>query len=230
MKKLVLFFSGLLMSITTITALETTNLNHEKPSDISKRYSYAQPIAFMERGIAFLIFPDGSFDFNTHSDEHFYNDYYRNNTRRNVINATYRGPHVNINYSSTNTRGVFISRDRYGKIRRIGNVYLNYSRNGKITRVGNVFLKYNRGNGLLKQVGNLHVRYNHWGEIVNIRGQVNHYNNNCNACGMLSCTTDHNHDHGYYNNSNWNDNYDADDHYYYYKQNGKVKKHKKNKR
>ncbi|GAA3574275.1 hypothetical protein [Snuella lapsa] len=223
MKTLVLFLSGLLMTLTSATALGTTNANKETTLYLSKHHRYTEPISFIERGIEFLIFPDGSFDFTPHGNDQLYNDYYRNN-RRNSINATYRGPHVNISY--TNTRGVYVSRDRYGKIRRIGNVYLNYSRNGKITRVGNVFLKYNNGNGLLKQVGNLHVRYNRWGEIVNIKGQVNHYNNNCNACGMSSCSTDHMHDHDHYNN--WDGDYD-DDHYYY-KQNGKIKKHKKKKR
>ncbi|MCF7560827.1 hypothetical protein L3X39_09265 [Sabulilitoribacter multivorans] len=222
MKRLVLLFAGLLIGLTTASATQQDHHIFDEQLDITKRYRYAQPIMFMERGIEFLIFPDGSFDFNTHINDGFYDDmYYKNNSRRNSVNASYRGPNVNIQFSSRNSnRGVSIIRDRYGKVRRIGNVFLNYDRYGNITRVGSVYIRYGRGrNATVSQVGGLRVNYNRWGEIVNTRGYVN-WNNRDVCYDNLE-----QHDRDDYHND-----YDYDDNYYYYKQNGKVKKQKKNKR
>ncbi|MEL0456437.1 hypothetical protein WJN01_09375 [Flavobacteriaceae bacterium SZ-1-7] len=232
MKRVLLVCAGLLIGLTTASATETTTEKPKTKIDINNNYRYAEPIMFLERGIEFLIFPDGSFDFNTHINNNGHNDdfYFRNsNSRRGSINASYSGPNVSVQYSSDfANRGVSISRDRDGKIRRIGHVYLNYNRYGKITRVGSVFIGYGRGRtATLTQVGGLHVNYNRWGEIVSTHGKVNRYDSYCNFCGDHSCTISHEHgNNGYYHDDH--DNYD--DGYYYYKQNGKVKKQKKNKR
>lgn len=223
MKRTVLLIAGLLIGLTTASATEFKN-----EGDIlykTKRYRNAQPIVFIERGVEFFIFPDGSFDFNTHER------YNSSNSRRGSINATYNGPRISVNYSS-NARGNHISRDRNGSIRRIGDVNLNYNRDGQVTRIGSVFLDYSRGRHLaLIQVGGLRVNYNHNGEIINIHGQINRFNTNCNVCGTLSCNMKHKHKNKHYKKYNDNDRYDDDDDdddHYYYKQNGKVKKYKKN--
>lgn len=235
MKKRLLLFAGLLIGLTTASATELNTNNPDTHFDINKRNRYAQPIMFVERGVEFLIFPDGSFDFNTNT-RNGYNYYKPNSRRRNNVNVGYRGPNARIQFSTYNSnRGVSISRYRNGNIKRIGNVYLNYDRFGNITRAGSVFIDYNRGNGLVRQVGGLKVKYNRWGEIVNLRGQVNHFNNNCNVCGDFLCDVNHNHGKNRNRNKDWNnryndDVYNNDDNYYYYKQNGKVKKQKKNKR
>ncbi len=227
MKRTVLLFASMLLGITMVTAA-TTHTIHDGTTtlDKNKRYRYAQPIVFLERGVEFLIFPDGTFDFNTNNND----AYYGSNSRRSSINATYNGPRVSVNYSSQQ-RGTHISRDRNGTIRSIGDVYINYDRYGKITRVGSIFMDYSRGrNATLSQVGGLRVNYNHYGQIVNIHGQINRYNNNCNVCGTLSCTMDHNNKKGNNDYDRDHDRYDNDDNNYYYKQNGKDKKYKKNKR
>ncbi|MBP0902506.1 hypothetical protein ACFSKN_02660 [Mariniflexile gromovii] len=207
MKRTVLLFAGLSMVFLTASA---TDLNFNKENnkiDITKHYRYAQPIVFVERGVEFLIFPDGSFDFNS--------NYNNSNSRRNSINASYNGPRVSINYSSAHTRSPYISHDRNGIIRSIGDVHLNYDRYGKITRVGSVSIDYGKGkNATLTKVGGLKVNYNHWGEIVSIRGAVNKYNR---------FNDYHIDNHNTYVNNNYHN--DAD--YYYYKQNGKIKKQKK---
>ena len=220
MKRTLLLFAGLLIGLTTTTV---TAQNRQKPKvnlNITQHYRYAQPIAFMERGVEFLIFPDGSFDFNTNANNGFYDDaYYKNNSKRGSVNAMYRGPNVNIQFSSNRVdRGVSIIRDRDGKVRRVGNVFLNYDRYGNITRVGSVFINYSRGlNPVVTQVGGLHVQYNHWGEIVSTRGYVNRNNRNTHYDVRPNYDRDNNH-------------YDNDDNYYYYKQNGTLKTQKKNKR
>ncbi len=238
MKRLVLLFAGLLIGLTTVSA---TELNHQKTEnnlDITKHYRYAQPIMFVERGIEFLIFPDGSFDFNTKTYDNNYSDfYYKNNSRRgSSVNTTYGVRNKRYKHTSNRyNRGVFVSHDRNGKIRRVGNVYLNYDRYGKIKRVGSVYMGYRQGrHNRLNLVGGLRVHYNRWGEIINIHGQVKRYDDYCNFCGVQSCTVEHsfgnrdrNHDdHDY----DWNDDiYNNDNNYYYYKQNGKSKKHLKRK-
>lgn len=249
MKRLVLLFAGLLIGLTTASASEFNHKKNESSLDKTKRYRYAQPIIFIERGVEFLIFPDGSFDFNTHTNDRHQNDvYYRNNSRRSSVNTNYRDPNSNISYTTSFSKsGVSIIRDRTGKVRRIGNVYLNYDRYGKITRAGNIYMNYSRGHhGDLRQIGGLLVNYDHWGEITNTYGQVNRYDNYCNFCGIESCSVTHNFENHHKDNYNYknkrghknhNDRYDRhaddrnykDDQYYYYKQNGKVKKQKKNK-
>lgn len=219
MKRTVLLIAGLLIGLTTASAAEFKN--EGDILDKTKRYRNAQPIVFIERGVEFLIFPDGTFDFNTNDR---YNSSY---SRRGSINATYNGPRISVNYSS-NARGIHISRDRNGTIRSIGDVNLNYNRYGQVTRIGTVFMDYSRGrHAVLIQVGGLHVNYNHYGAIINTYGQINRYNNNCNVCGTLSCNMKHNHKNKHYNKYYDNDRYDDDNDHYYYKQNGKVKKYKK---
>lgn len=242
MKRVLLVFASVLIGLTTASAKEL-NKTELKIKLNKKNYRYAQPIVFMERGVEFLIFPDGSFDFNTNKNQ--YDDtYYRANSRRSSINRSYRGPNSRIKYSATRypNRGISISRDRNGTVRRIGNVHLNYDRNGRITRAGTVFMNYNRGrHSNLSRVGGLQVDYNRWGEIEFLQGQVNHFNNDyCNICGINSCGITHDFGnnrgkekkhkkHNNHGNNRYNDDV-YDNNYYYFKQNGKVKKHKKNRR
>nr|WP_099565795.1 hypothetical protein [Gaetbulibacter sp. 4G1] len=239
MKRLLLLFTGLLIGLTTVSATELNYKNQKTKLDKTKRYRYAQPIMFVERGVEFLVFPDGSFDFNTNYEDTFYNDsYYRTrNTKRGRVNTTYGAPGSRVKYTSYRhrNRGVSISHDRDGKVRRIGSIFLNYDRYGKLKRVGSIYMSYKHRNGTLTQVGGLRVKYNHWGEIVYTRGQVNRFSNSCNICGVSSCEINHNHrdrhDNDYDND--WYDEddgvYNNDDDFYYYKQNGKTKKHKKRK-
>ncbi|MFV9550984.1 hypothetical protein [Algibacter sp. PT7-4] len=206
MKKVLLVCASLLIGLTTASA---TELNKKKRkitiNKTTKHYYLEQPIVFNERGIEFFIFSDGSFDFNTNANNYYYNDaFYKKNSRRSSININHRGPNSNIQYTSNRyaNTSVSISRDRNGKIRRIGNVFLNYDRHGRITRAGSVFMKYNRGkNSNLHKVGGLKVKFNKYGEIIYTRGHVNQLNN-----------------------INLNDDY-------YYKHNKrakKIKRHKKN--
>ena len=236
MKRQVLLFAVLLMGLTTVTA-------SEKHSDISgkdliTRYRYAQPILFVERGVEFMIFPDGSFDFNTNmvnAAPYSSNYYYRSTTsstttiRRGSVNTTYGAPGTvnRVHFSTPRDRGVIVQHDRDGKVRRIGNVFINYDRQGKIKRAGSVYMQYDRRNGLLERVGGLRVRYNHFGEIINTFGFVNPFSNMCGVCGVMSCTTNHSFDHDAHGDADWDQDFHTDEDFYYYKQNGKIKKQKK---
>lgn len=222
MKKQVLLFTALLIGLTTVTANEIVTVITADDLSISNN-SYAQPIIFMERGIEFMIFPNGSFDFNTNANQqasHFESNYYYRSstqTRRSSVNVTFGAPSTynSVRYAAPRNRGIIINHDANGQVRRIGNVFINYDRNGKIKRAGSIYINYNR-NGLLKQVGGLHINYNRWGEIISQYGMVNPFNNMCQVCGIYSCSTNHNSGNTH---TDYNDINDSEDYYYY--KNGK---------
>lgn len=220
MKKQVLLFTALLIGLTTVTANEIVTVHTADDLSISNN-SYAQPIIFMEHGIEFMIFPNGNFDFNTNANQqasHFESNYYYRNsaqTRRSSVNVTFGAPATfnRVRYATPRDRGVIITHDANGQVRRIGNVYINYDRNGKIKRAGSIYMSYSR-NGLLNQVGGLHINYNHWGEIISQYGVVNPFSNMCQVCGIYSCTTNHSSGNTH---SDYKDTHDSDDFYYYKK-------------
>jgi hypothetical protein len=224
MKTNVLFTAMMLIGLTSVTTTAAVAVNQGEDINITTRYRYAEPIMFMERGVEFLIFPDGSFDFNTNPDDTFvsFDDsyyYYRDsNDRRSAVNSTQGAPGTisRVHYSTQRTSGILIQHDYDGKVRRIGNVFINYDRLGKVKRVGTVYMNYNRG-GILSQVGGLRVTFNHWGEIVNTIGVVN-FNNS-----QYNCNLGQGHDMNFNNHDDFND----DEDYYYYKQGDKTKKQKK---
>ena len=231
MKKLVLLFTGLLIGLTTVSAAETTSANKGERLDITKRYRVTQPILFVERGVEFMIFSDGSFDFNTNYGNQAYNS--RPYGRRSSVNVTYGTPGRHVQYASPRDRGIIITHDYDGKVRRIGNIFINYDNYGRIKRAGTVYMKYQKHGGSLKQVGGLKVKYNRWGKLLYMKGFVNASNHTCGLCGIDSCSMNHFDEQGH--DDSWNDDwYDDEDHddddQYYYRSNKKSKKRKKSKR
>jgi hypothetical protein len=223
MKKQVLFLAMMLLGLTSATATTAGNavLNGEDLNNA--RYRYTQPIMFVERGVEFLVFSDGSFDFNTEVfSTETHGDYYykRSNTKkRRSTNRTHGAPGTTYNKRN---RGVIITHDTQGRVRRIGNVFINYDRQGKLKRVGSVYLTYRRGQ--LKQVGGLHIQYNRHGDVIGTRGFVNRSNKGCNFCVRPGCKVDH------FDTQSHDDDSDDDEDYYYYRKDGKTLKKKKNKR
>ena len=222
MKTTVLFTAMVLIGLTSANATKTNVAPQGEDFNNTTRYRYAEPIMFMERGVEFLIFPDGSFDFNTNAGNSFndFNDsyYYKNsNTKRGSVNTTQGAPGTasRSNYYGPANGGVMIQHDFDGKVRRIGNVFINYDRIGKVKRVGTVYMNYNRG-GMLTQVGGLRLTYDRWGEIIHSSGVVNYSNSNYNS----GFGQDNNY-------NNYNNSYTNDEDYHYYKKDNEVKKQKK---
>lgn len=215
MKKLVLLFTGLLMGLTAVTANTTSN-SDDRRAILTSRYHHAQPIIFVERGIEFIVFPNGDFDFNTAFDGYgynYYNDdlyYRRNNTRRGSVGVT--APGTTSRYYDYGPRGVQVIHDRWGNVRRVGHVFINYDYYGRVKRIGSVYIRYRRHR--MVQIGGLRLFYNRHGQVVRTRGIVNrHWNWN------------HNYNHfGWDNDYHWNDN---DDHFYYRKNGKTIKKYNK---
>lgn len=237
MKKLVLLFTGMLITLTTVTAAEKNTATQNQGEDLNiSRYSFAQPIQFVERGVEFLIFPDGSFDFNTNLDYTQGDSYYRTtNTRTNTntrtstrtrsVNSTFGAPGTRVSYTTSNIPrgGVIVTHDSHGKVRRIGNVFVNYNREGQVKRLGSVYINYNRY-GMLDQVGGLHIRYDRNGYVIAMTGHVNYSNQGCGVCGLSSCSANHFDSHNDWDNDH--NDYNNDD-FYYYKKEGKTVKQKK---
>ncbi len=215
----------MLLGLTSATATTAGNAVLIGEDFNNARYRYTQPILFVERGVEFLVFADGSFDFNTDSfstvpdDDNYY--YRRSKTRnRRSTNRTHGAPGTTYH---NRDRGVLVTHDRLGRVRRIGNVFINYDRDGKLKRVGSVYMSYRRGQ--LKQVGGLRILYNRYGDVIGTRGSVNRNNQGCSFCGTSGCTVDHfdNQSH----DNDWDDDWNDEDDYYYYRKGGKTLKKKK---
>lgn len=214
MRKLVLLFTGMLIGLTTVTA-ETKSASQGEDLVLNRNY-YAQPILFVERGVEFLIFPDGSFDFNTQLEQTQGDNYYRRSTtNRRSVNTTYGAPGTQVTYSTPRDRGMIVTHDRDGKVRRIGHVFLNYNRTGQIKRLGSVYIAYNR-QGLVSQIGSMRLKYNRHGHLIKTIGHVNRANTSNYGGQHHNNTVDYN---------TYND-YNTNDDNYYYKKGVKTKKAK----
>ncbi len=130
----------LLLAMMSLATVNADNIN-KSTSKIGVTNRFDDAVTFVERGVQFHVFLNGDFDFNTHS--------------RNTRYVNYYGRRVKTN------RGVRIERDFRGRIRRVGNVFVNYDVRGNVTRIGNVFIRYKFGQ--LFKVGNLRVKYDRWG-------------------------------------------------------------------
>lgn len=201
MKKITLLVASIfIMGGGVANATEKTNFSAERRLPIDFRNE--DPIVFTERGIEFLVFPDGQFDFNTRPSAN--NDMYYKSNRRGNVNSTYGAPTI----SRNENYGVRVEHDTYGRVRRIGNVFINYDANDRIKRVGSVYMSYNRF--ALEQIGGMQIIYNRRGQIIDYVGSVkgrrsNVYNQN-----------NYESNNQYYGNNQNSD----EENQYYYKENG----------
>lgn len=207
MKK-VLLILGLVLSFIQVEAKSTYNLPK------TNRYNQTS-LQFVERGVEFVIFKNGEFDFNTHP---------MRGTRRSGYNTTYGVPRGS-RYGHHN-RGVRIEHDYYGRVRRIGNTFINYDSRGRVKRIGTVYVSYNR-RGLVRQLGGLHIFYTRYGRIAYTSGRIKRPIN----MQWHDTEQDWNGDWGTEDEPYYNDEPYEDEDTYYFKQNPKgEKKHKKEKR
>ena len=116
-----------LLVVASILLVGNIALASENPvfSDNTNRRGYyidyrdAEPIIFRERGIEFMLFPNGEFDFNT-----------RPSGPRYAVNGTNGAPGTR-GYYGTSERGIRVEHDNFGRVRRVGNVYINYDAFGE---------------------------------------------------------------------------------------------------
>ena len=166
-------------------------------------YRDAEPIIFKERGIEFMLFPNGEFDFNTRPI-------------RSRTNGTSGAPSGV--YYGTSARSIRIEHDNFGRVRRVGNVYINYDVFGRVKRIGTIYMSYN--SFAVTRIGNMRIIYDRRGRIVDVFGFISYANNGYvyNPRGIHYSGGNSN----YYGGND--DDYGNDNDYYYYRKDGsKVK-------
>ena len=130
------------------------------PADVERRgnvlFNNDRPIEFVERGVLFLVFPDGQFDFSTQPS---------------AGSAYYRGTRVNATYGIAGLGGTKVEHDAQGRVRRVGNVFINYDAANRVKRIGTVYMTYHRN--LLSQIGGMTLKYDRNGRLTDVRGNVN---------------------------------------------------------
>ncbi len=195
MKKITFLVAGIMLLTGTANASEIIKITDEVTR---ARFSFDEPISFMERGIEFFVFANGEFDFNTRPQDSQGDYFFKTAGKRTT--SVERGRPVNY--------GTLIEHDSFGRVRRIGNTFINYDSRDRVNRIGTVYMRYNRV-GLL-QVGGLKIVYNRRGDIVDTIGSVKGFRNT-----------------GYVYNNHQGNQFDDDycasnsgDEYYYYKADG----------
>ena len=157
MKKITLLVASVLLLGNVAKASELNFTDDETRT----RFSFDEPIAFVERGIEFFVFPNGDFDFNTRPSDS-QGDYFYKGAGKKEGKVIQRGGPVNF--------GTLIEHDSFGRVRRVGNTFINYDTRDRVNRIGTVYMRYNRF--ALTQIGGLNIKYNRFGEIVDMIGTV----------------------------------------------------------
>ncbi|NAS30468.1 hypothetical protein GTQ40_05770 [Flavobacteriaceae bacterium R38] len=155
----------LVASLFLIGGFAHANENiYGKRDGLTKRYRYAKPIKFVERGVEFHIFPNGEIDFNL-------NNAFRYNTnRRKSVNVIYKRERSRYR-SSYSYKKPRVEYDYRGRVIKVGHTYINYNRYGKVRKVGSVYVDYNY-NGLVSNIGGLCISYDRWGNVAYLDGYV----------------------------------------------------------
>jgi hypothetical protein len=195
MRTITLLVASILLTANVTKANETKSFNSLNVT--RDRFDINEPISFTERGIAFFVFANGDFDFNSHPDDSHGTYQYKQAGRRAAVTDN-RGD---------GNFGVLIERDNFGRIRRVGNTFINYDNRDRVSRIGTVFMTYNRIG--LTQIGGMRIVYNRRGDIVDMIGEVKGRKNYGVAYTSYG---NYNNDRDYSSNNN-ND-------FYYYKADG----------
>ena len=208
MKKITLL---VVASILLVGNLALASENPVFSDNTNRRGSYidyrdAEPIIFRERGIEFMLFPNGEFDFNT-----------RPSGPRYHVNGTNGAPGTR-GYYGPSERGIRVEHDNFGRVRRVGNVYINYDAFGRVKRIGTIYMSYN--SFAVTRVGNMRIVYDRRGRIVDVYGFINHANGGYNYNPGTHYSSGNGH---YDDDDDYGDNYNDDDCYYYRKDGSKAK-------
>ncbi|MEL1248812.1 hypothetical protein [Flavobacterium helocola] len=203
-----------LLVVASILLVGNLALASENPvfSDNTNRRGYyidyrdAEPIIFRERGIEFMLFPNGEFDFNT-----------RPSGPRHHVNGTNGAPGTR-GYYGPSERGIRVEHDNFGRVRRVGNVYINYDAFGRVKRIGTIYMSYN--SFAVTKVGNMRIVYDRRGRIVDVYGFINHANGGYNYNPGTHYSSGNG---GYGYGDDNGDDYNDDDYYYYRKDGSKAK-------
>ncbi len=149
MKKGILFLIGLFVTTISTTAVNTSTIEN---------FNRNRTINFVENGVAFTVYTNGEFNFDT--------DVFINRNGRNF------------------RQQVFIDRDFRGRINFINNIPIRYNRWNNVTRIGDVIIRYNRGR--IVNVGHMNISYNQFGNPIFFGNVRNNFNINVNLGRIYS--------------------------------------------
>tara|TARA_R110002020_G_scaffold424442_1_gene633649 strand:- start:4353 stop:4895 length:543 start_codon:yes stop_codon:yes gene_type:complete len=162
MKTKVLYL-GALFLIGAAAQAKTTPTVQKSVNIEVKSYSPFAPVAVIEKGIEFLIYPNGTVDFNM--------------PRSSVSIGRRSVKEIRSNKSVViNKRGIYrpgyVRYDRAGRLIQVGKVPLFYKQNGKIAKVGNTAIQYHKGR--IYRVGNIKMnnkiyKGDHNGHHINMK-------------------------------------------------------------
>ncbi|MDC8003946.1 hypothetical protein POV27_07770 [Aureisphaera galaxeae] len=180
MKKVLLLVALFLGGMTTQLTAQHHG-NHGGHTTIKKgkkhRYYNSQSVRFVEDGVLFTVYTDGTFDFEEAAICGTPYQYQRQRQRqnRNVVyhgnSNNRRGRRGHINYNRLR-----VKTDLYGNIIAVNNICIGYKRNGKVKQIGSVPIYHQRG--FMVQVGGMTIEYNRFGEIRRTYGTINRFNRN----------------------------------------------------
>lgn len=168
MKKVFVLVVVFLVGITT-QAFSTNQLSVVKNPGIKHRYDKSQSIRFVENGVRYEIFTDGTFDFTVINPAHLYN---RGRRGHRITQVSYAPGAVQYVRGKRYRRSLILT-DHYGNIIGIGSTPITYKRNGKVKSIGFVNMKYHRG--YLVRVGGMELIYDRYGNIRRTIGHVKPY-------------------------------------------------------
>lgn len=160
MKRTLLFLAASFVIGATVQAAD---LAREKADSnkISVNHKTISPVIFIERGVEFLVYPDGTLDFNVTPSSMQMNGRY-------VKEIYYPGNHA-VNYGTgANYRRGYVKYNRNGQVIQIGTLDIDYLRNGQVARIGAIPVKYKQGR--LDKIGNVKMHYDRSGRIYKQTG------------------------------------------------------------
>lgn len=111
-------------------------------------------IYFQEKNVSFYLYHDGTFDFEVHHYER---------PRETRVFASISTPYLQINYRGDGRdyyNAPYVTYDRYGKVRRIGEVYIDYDGYGRLTYIGSVQVHYY--NNYVSSISHPRASYAHY--------------------------------------------------------------------
>lgn len=162
------------------------------------RYYKSQSVRFVENGVLFTVYTDGTFSFT----DQFYGKPYRKNRRVHKMN--YYGKSRQHGKYRRGYRPIRVDTDPFGNIIGVNGICISYKRNGKVKQIGTVPIFHKRG--YMVQVGGMTLQYDRFGNIRNRFGIINRHNDDFWHTNWYTYND--------YGDDDWDDDWDDDDRHY----------------
>ena len=143
------------------TAQASEHMTTAEQNESNSVRNYMQPVVFIEQGIEFLIYPDGTLDFNATPASIRLNG--------NHVRPVYYNPR-DVYGTGANYRRGYVKYYQNGQVAQIGGITIGYLHNGQVNRIGDIPVNYKKG--VLDKVGNLKMHYDRSGRMYKQTGSI----------------------------------------------------------